>query len=43
MIISKTPFRISFAGGLSDIKEYYQKDYGAVTVVLRLINTFTSQ
>ena len=31
MIISKTPFRISFAGGLSDIKEYYQKDYGAVT------------
>jgi D-glycero-alpha-D-manno-heptose-7-phosphate kinase len=30
MIISKTPFRISFAGGLSDIKEYYQKDYGAV-------------
>ncbi|VVB62212.1 Galactokinase [uncultured archaeon] len=31
MIISKTPFRISFAGGLSDIKEYYEKDYGAVT------------
>ena len=31
MIISKTPFRISFAGGLSDIGEYYQKDFGAVT------------
>ncbi|KYK28099.1 hypothetical protein AYK20_01685 [Thermoplasmatales archaeon SG8-52-1] len=31
MIISKTPFRISFAGGLSDIGDYYQKSYGAVT------------
>jgi D-glycero-alpha-D-manno-heptose-7-phosphate kinase len=31
MIISKTPFRISFAGGLSDIGDYYQKNYGAVT------------
>lgn len=31
MIISKTPFRVSFAGGLSDIKDYYKHDYGAVT------------
>ncbi|MEM4258732.1 MAG: GHMP kinase [Candidatus Thermoplasmatota archaeon] len=30
MIISKTPFRISFAGGLSDLKEYYQHGFGAV-------------
>ncbi len=31
MIISKTPFRVSFAGGVSDIKDYYQNSYGAVT------------
>lgn len=30
MIITKTPFRISFAGGLSDIKDYYHKSYGSV-------------
>jgi len=30
MIVSKTPFRISFAGGLSDIRNYYYKNYGAV-------------
>lgn len=30
MIIGRTPFRISFAGGGSDIKEFYEKDYGAV-------------
>jgi len=31
MIISKTPFRISFAGGISDLRDYYKNDYGAVT------------
>jgi D-glycero-alpha-D-manno-heptose-7-phosphate kinase len=31
MIISRTPFRVSFAGGLSDIKDYYKHNYGAVT------------
>lgn len=30
MIISKTPLRMSFAGGGSDFKEYYQKNYGSV-------------
>jgi len=30
MIISKTPFRISFAGGVSDIKDYYRHSYGSV-------------
>lgn len=31
MIISKTPFRISFAGGGTDLREYYQEaGYGAV-------------
>ena len=30
MVISRTPFRISFIGGGSDFKEYYQQDYGAV-------------
>lgn len=30
MIISKTPFRVSFAGGISDIKDYYKNGYGAV-------------
>ncbi len=30
MIISKTPLRMSFAGGGSDFKRYYQKGYGAV-------------
>ena len=28
MIITKTPFRISFAGGGSDLKNYYEK-FGA--------------
>lgn len=31
MIITRTPFRVSFAGGGSDIKEFYSKNgYGAV-------------
>jgi len=30
MIISKTPFRISFCGGGTDIQDYYKHDYGAV-------------
>lgn len=30
MIISKTPFRMSFAGGGSDLKTYYQHSYGSV-------------
>ncbi|PWI48897.1 GHMP kinase [Candidatus Heimdallarchaeota archaeon B3_Heim] len=31
MIISKTPLRMSFAGGGSDLHAYYQHGYGAVT------------
>ncbi len=30
MIISKTPLRMSFAGGGSDLRDYYQQDHGAV-------------
>ncbi len=30
MIISRTPLRISFAGGGSDLEEYYRTGYGAV-------------
>ena len=30
MIISRTPLRISFAGGGSDLRSYYQTGYGAV-------------
>ncbi len=30
MIISRTPLRVSFAGGGSDLKEYYSKQPGAV-------------
>lgn len=30
MIISKTPFRVSFAGGGSDLAEFYRHGYGAV-------------
>jgi len=30
MIISKTPLRVSFVGGGTDLKDYYRKDYGAV-------------
>jgi len=30
MIISKTPLRVSFAGGGSDLKAYYQHGFGAV-------------
>ena len=30
MIISKTPLRVSFAGGGTDIRDYYKTGYGAV-------------
>jgi len=30
MIVSRTPLRISFVGGGSDLKEYYQHGFGAV-------------
>ncbi len=30
MIITRTPFRISFAGGGTDLKEYYQQESGLV-------------
>jgi len=30
MIISRTPFRVSFAGGGTDLREFYDKEYGAV-------------
>lgn len=30
MIISRTPFRISFCGGGTDLREYYSTGYGAV-------------
>ncbi len=33
MIITRTPFRISFAGGGSDLKNYYEKFGGAVVSV----------
>lgn len=31
MIISRTPFRVSFVGGGTDLREFYAKTYGAVT------------
>lgn len=31
MIISRTPFRVSFAGGGTDLKSFYEKEKGAVT------------
>lgn len=30
MILSKTPFRISFFGGGTDMRDFYSQDYGAV-------------
>ncbi|MCK6468148.1 MAG: hypothetical protein L6Q53_08155 [Candidatus Brocadia sinica] len=30
MIVAKTPFRMSFVGGGSDLEAFYSKDYGAV-------------
>ena len=33
MIISRTPFRISFAGGGSDLKSYYSSNTGSVISV----------
>ena len=30
MIITQTPLRISFAGGGTDFKGFYEKEYGAV-------------
>lgn len=38
MIISQTPFRVSFAGGGSDLPEFYRHGYGAV--VSSAINKF---
>ena len=39
MFISKTPLRITFVGGGSDIKEYYSK-YGRGSVLSAAINKF---
>ncbi len=33
MIISKTPFRVSLAGGGTDLPAYYQRGWGAVTTL----------
>jgi len=33
MIISQTPYRVSFAGGGTDLPAFYQQDYGAVLSV----------
>lgn len=30
MIISRTPFRVSFVGGGTDLRDFYSKDYGRV-------------
>lgn len=30
MIVSRAPFRMSLAGGATDIKSFYEKDYGSV-------------
>lgn len=30
MIVSRAPFRMSIAGGATDIKSFYEKDYGSV-------------
>ena len=30
MIISRTPYRVSFAGGGTDLQSYYKHDFGAV-------------
>jgi D-glycero-alpha-D-manno-heptose-7-phosphate kinase len=30
MIISRTPFRISFVGGGTDMRAFYSKEYGQV-------------
>ena len=38
MIITKTPLRISFTGGGTDLPAYYKQGYGAV--VLLSINMY---
>ena len=30
MIISQTPFRVSFSGGGTDLPSFYRREYGAV-------------
>lgn len=30
MLVSRTPFRISFVGGGTDLRDYYKRNYGAV-------------
>ena len=41
MFISKTPLRITFVGGGSDIKEYYS-NYGRGSVLSAAINKYIS-
>ena len=45
MIISKTPFRISFAGGGSDLRSFYRNETGAVlsTTIDKYINSTNIQ
>ena len=33
MIISQTPYRVSFAGGGTDLPAYYRREFGAVLSV----------
>ena len=40
MIISKTPFRISFAGGLSDLKDFYSRAEKGGCVISATINKY---
>ena len=30
MVVTRTPLRISFAGGASDLPSFYEQEYGAV-------------
>ena len=39
MIISRTPFRISFVGGGTDLRSFYAEEPGQV-LAPRLISTF---
>jgi len=30
LVVTRTPLRVSFAGGGTDLAEFYERDYGAV-------------
>jgi len=39
IVVTRTPLRVSFAGGGTDLADFYERDYGAVFSIA--INQYT--